>query len=102
MKLTALIIAAALAAVQSPTLSQNVKQYVRTSAPVIVLTNARVIDGTAGPARDKQTIVIRDGLIAQLGTSDSITAPAGAEVVDLAGKTVIPGLVMLHEHLYYP
>ena len=102
MKLTALILAAALTAVQGPTLSPNVKQYVRTSAPVIVLTNARVIDGTTQPPREKQTIVIRDGVIAQLGNGDSITAPTGAQVIDLAGKTIIPGLVMLHEHLYYP
>jgi enamidase len=79
-----------------------VRQYVRTDAPIIALTNARVIDGTGAGARENQTIVIRDGRIAALGPSPSTTVPAGAETIDLTGKSVIPGLVMLHEHLYYP
>jgi imidazolonepropionase-like amidohydrolase len=102
MKTLLLIIAAALAAAQQPTLSDNVKQFIRTSAPVIALTNVRVIDGTGAAPRDKQTLIIRGGLIAELGDSSRVTPPAGAEVIDLAGKSIIPGLVMLHEHLYYP
>ena len=102
MKLIALV-AIAFLTTQGPSLSQNViKQYVRTSAPVIALTNVRVIDGTGQPPRDKQTLIVRNGLIAEVGDADRVTAPAGAEVIDLAGKSVIPGLVMLHEHLYYP
>jgi imidazolonepropionase-like amidohydrolase len=100
MKLIALV--AALVALQPATLSKNVQQYVRTSAPVIALTNVRVIDGTGQPPREKQTLVIRDGIIAQVGDASSVTPPARAEVIDLAGKSVIPGLVMVHEHLYYP
>src|SRR5206468_7315633 len=45
--------------------------------------------------------VIREGNIAELGSASTVAAPAGAAVVDLTGKSVIPGLVMLHEHLYY-
>lgn len=82
--------------------SEAVKAYVRTSAPIIALTNARVIDGTGAPAREKQTILIREGTIAEVGDSSRLTPPAGAEVIDLTGKSVIPGLVMVHEHLYYP
>ena len=41
--------------------------YVKVDAPVIALTNARVIDGTGGPVRQAQTIVIRDGVIAAIG-----------------------------------
>jgi enamidase len=102
MKIITLLTAAVLTASQAPQLSKNVQQYVRTSAPVIALTNVRVIDGTGQPAREKQTLVIRDGVIAQVGDASSVTPPAGAEVIDLAGKSVIPGLVMVHEHLYYP
>ena len=68
----------------------------------MALTNVRVIDGTGAPASEKQTIVIRDDRIAELGDAARITVPAGATVVDLAGRSVIPGLVMVHEHLYYP
>ena len=76
MKLVA-VLAAALVVSQGPTLSQNVKQYVQTSAPVIALMNARVIDGTGQPAREKQTVIIRDALIAQVGSAADVTTPAG-------------------------
>jgi imidazolonepropionase-like amidohydrolase len=87
---------------QRPTLSAAVRSYVAVDSPVVALTHVRVIDGTGAPARDDQTIVIRDGRIAALGNSRSVAVPGGAQVIDLTGKSVIPGLVMVHEHLYYP
>jgi imidazolonepropionase-like amidohydrolase len=99
MRLIALIAAAVFAQAPSPAV---IKQYVRTNAPVIALTNVRVIDGTGAPARDKQTVIIRNGAIAEVADASRVTVPAGAEVIDLAGKSVMPGLVMVHEHLYYP
>lgn len=96
------LILAVAAAAQSPTLSNNIKEYVRTSAPVIALTNVRVIDGTGAAARNGQTLILRAGVIAEVGDAARVVAPADAEIIDLAGKSVIPGLVMLHEHLYYP
>jgi len=75
--------------------------FIKVQAPVIALTHVRVIDGTGAPARADQTIVIRDGAIAELGNASTVAPPPGAVVVDLAGRSVIPGLVMLHEHLYY-
>ena len=87
---------------QRPTLSASARSFVSVDTPIVALTHARVIDGTGAPPRDDQTIVIRDGRIVALGSSRSIAAPAGAQVIDLSGKSVIPGLVMVHEHLYYP
>ena len=87
---------------QRPTLSANVRQYVTVDTPTVVLAHVRVIDGTGAPPRENQTIVVRDGRIAALGDAASIQLPAGAQVIDLTGKSVIPGLVMMHEHLYYP
>ncbi len=75
--------------------------FVSVNAPVVALTHARLIDGTGAPARDDQTIVIRDGRIAAVGPSASATIPAGAKTIDLSGKMVIPGLVGLHDHMYY-
>jgi imidazolonepropionase-like amidohydrolase len=83
---------------QSP--SQEVKAYVSVDAPVLALTHARVVDGTGGPAREDQTLVISGGKIQALGTA--LAAPAGAKVMDLSGFTVIPGLVGMHDHLFYP
>ena len=87
---------------QRPTLSAAVRSFVSVDSPIVALTHASVIDGMGHPALEDQTIVIRDGRIAGLGNSGSIAVPAAAQVIDLSGKTVIPGLVMVHEHLYYP
>ncbi len=87
---------------QRPAIAPAVRSYVRFDAAVIALTNARIIDGTGAPARGDQTLIVRDGRIAALGPTATTPVPAGAEVVDLAGKSIIPGLVMVHEHLYYP
>jgi len=102
--LLAAAVAASASLVAAPQqFSQQVRSaYVSVDAPLIALTNARVIDGTGGPVREGQTILIKDGLIAAVGPAGSITAPDGARVIDLTGKTVLPGLVMVHEHLYYP
>ena len=98
----AYIVATTPASAQRPTLSRNVRQYVAVDTPTVALTHVRIIDGTGVAARENQTLVIRDGRIAALGDAASIEVPAGAQLLDLTGKSVIPGLVMLHEHLYYP
>jgi enamidase len=82
--------------------SDAVRSYIKVDASVVALTNVRVIDGTGAPARGNQTVVIRSGNIEAVGDSSRVSAPAGATVLDLSGRSVIPGLVMVHEHLYYP
>ncbi|MGE0863805.1 MAG: amidohydrolase, partial [Vicinamibacterales bacterium] len=104
-RITLALIVAAVAATpaqQRPELSAAVRAYVKTEAPVIALTHVRVIDGTGAAPREDQTLVIRDGNIAALGDFGRVAVPDGATVIDLTGKSVIPGLVMVHEHLYYP
>jgi imidazolonepropionase-like amidohydrolase len=59
------------------------------------------MDGTGGPSRSDETIVISGGRIAAVGPSAAVQAPAGVETWDVSGHTVIPGLVGLHEHLFY-
>jgi imidazolonepropionase-like amidohydrolase len=85
-----------------PTLAAAVRPYVQIDTTIVALTHVRVIDGTGAPARENQTLIIRDGQIASVGDAASAQVPAGAQVLDLTGKSVIPGLVMVHEHLYYP
>lgn len=82
-------------------MSDQVRAYVTVDAPVVALTNVTVIDGTGAPARSGQTIVLRDGRIAAVGHARSVPVPADAEVRDLSGHTVIPGLIGLHDHLFY-
>ena len=99
--LVALALSASTSA-QRPAIATAVRPFVKLDAPVIALVHARVIDGTGAPARADQTLIIRDDRIAAVGPAATTAVPEGATVVDLTGKSVIPGLVMLHEHLYYP
>jgi len=78
-----------------------VDPYISVRAPVVVLTHARVIDGLGHAPFENQTLVLRDGKVAALGADGAVAIPDGATVKDLAGKTVLPGLVMVHEHLFY-
>ncbi len=82
-------------------LSPEVKAFVKVDAPVIALTHVRVIDGTGAAARDDQIIIISQGKIEAVGDA-AVTIPAGAQVLDLHGHTVIPGLVGMHDHMFYP
>jgi imidazolonepropionase-like amidohydrolase len=86
----------------SSKLSTQVRAFVKEDAPVIALTHVRVIDGTGAAAREDQTLVIADGKIAALGDAAAAKVPGGAKVLDLTGHTVIPGLVGMHDHMYYP
>lgn len=74
--------------------------FIVENAPVIALVHARVIDGTASPAVDDQTILISGGKIVAFGAFFTTEIPREARVIDSSGKTVIPGLVMMHEHLF--
>jgi enamidase len=87
---------------QRPTLSPAVRAYVSVDAPLIALTHVRVIDGTGAAPREDQTLILNNGVITTIGSSATTDVPAGAHTIDLTGKSVIPGLIMVHEHLYYP
>ena len=79
---------------------KTVQPYVSVSAPVVALTHVRVIDGTGKPSRGNQTVVIEDGKISAIG-ADGMSIPAGAKRLDLSGHTILPGLVGMHDHLFY-
>jgi len=82
--------------------SNAVKPYVSMTDGLVALTHAKVIDGTGGAIKTDQTLVFKDGIITYIGPAASTSVPLGAKVIDCTGKTIIPGLVMLHEHLFYP
>lgn len=100
--LAALFVAPDLCAQSSSSLARGVREFVKVNAPVIALTHARVIDGTGAAARADQTVIISGGKIESIGDAVSTAAPTGAQVIDLSGKTVIPGFVGMHEHMFYP
>ena len=75
---------------------------VRYNQPVIAITHVRLVDGTGAPAMADATVLIRDGRIEAVGRSRRVRVPAGATLIDGTGKTLLPGFVFLHEHLFYP
>ncbi len=81
--------------------AQNFSAFIAVDAPSIALTHATVIDGTGAPAMMNQTILIEGDRITAIGPSGSVRVPETAEVLDLSGQTVIPGLIGLHNHSYY-
>ena len=86
---------------QRPELSESVLEYVSVNASEVALTNVTIIDGTGAPAMTNQTILIRDGRIAAIGDRGSVRMSDEAQVMDLTGHTVFPGMVGLHDHLFY-
>lgn len=85
---------------QAPTSERQ--QFIRVDAPVIALVHVRVIDGTGAAPRDDQTIVIADGKIQSIGPAATVTVPPAAQTLDLKGYTVLPGLVGMHNHMFFP
>jgi imidazolonepropionase-like amidohydrolase len=101
--LFALVLAGAIPAMaQQPALSTQVKEFVKVDAPVVVLEHVRVIDGTGAAPREDQAIILAKGNILAIGDAARTTSPVDARVLDLTGYTVIPGLVGMHDHMYYP
>lgn len=101
-KVSILFLLGCCSVVGQQSLSPAVKSFVKVDAPVVALTHVRVIDGTGAAARDDQTIVISRGKIASVGDASSANVPKDAQVLELRGYTVIPGLVGMHDHMFYP
>lgn len=95
----ATLVAGSLSA-QRPTLSDQVKQrYVSLDSGTVAIVGVTLIDGRGGAAKKDQTVVIRDGRIADVYAGKKSTA--GAYVIDGTGQTLIPGMVGMHDHLFY-
>src|SRR4030088_1339600 len=88
--------------VMAQVLSSQVRGFVKVSAPVVALTHVRVIDGTGAAAREDQTLLISKGKIESVSDAASPNIPKDAQVLDLHGYSVIPGLVGMHDHMFYP
>ncbi len=84
------------------TLSPQVRGFVKVDAPVVALTHVRVIDGTGAAAREDQTVVLSHGKIESVSDAASASVPKDAQLLDLHGYSVMPGLVGMHDHLVYP
>ncbi|UEG50232.1 amidohydrolase family protein [Ferruginibacter lapsinanis] len=80
--------------------SDETKKYIEYSDSVIAFKNALLIDGTGNAAKSHQTVIIVNGKINWIGDDVNAIIPKVANTIDLNGKALMPGLVMLHEHMY--
>ncbi|PYS28667.1 MAG: amidohydrolase, partial [Acidobacteria bacterium] len=69
------------------------------NAEVKVLKNFTLIDGTGRSPVAESAMIVNDGRITWIGRTAALKAPAGAEIVDLTGKFVMPGIINLHGHI---
>ncbi|HEY6338416.1 MAG TPA: amidohydrolase family protein [Candidatus Sulfotelmatobacter sp.] len=82
--------------------SPLVKGFIKVDAASVALTHVRVIDGTGAAAREDQTVIFDKGMITAVGLSSAVYPPKETLLLDLHGYTVIPGLVGMHDHMFYP
>jgi imidazolonepropionase-like amidohydrolase len=98
--LFASLIVAAITVAQTQKVS-GIADFISVDTPVFVLDHVRVIDGTGTPAKEDQAVAIANGKIQFIGPDASVQIPQGAQRMERPGYTVIPGLVGMHNHLYY-
>jgi len=75
------------------------KALLKTPAAAVAFTHVQVYDAEGGKFLADQTVVVEKGLIASVGAAAAATVPAGAQVIDGRGKTLIPGLWDCHLHI---
>jgi len=76
---------------------EEIKEYIAVDAAVVAIENVTIIDGTGAQAVAGQTVVMRDGIIESINGD----IPDDAHQIDGTGKTLIPGIVGLHNHTVY-
>ena len=91
------LVTAAITHAQTPPAA--VAKFIRVNGPRTLLTHVRIIDGTGATPLEDQSILIEDGKIASI--AKDLPTTSHAEILDLHGYTVIPGLVGMHDHMYY-
>jgi imidazolonepropionase-like amidohydrolase len=82
--------------------SDETKKYITYNDPITVFKNALLIDGYGSDAKPNQTVIIKDGKIEWVGDDTKAVIPQDCKIINLDGKALMPGFVMLHEHMYLP
>jgi imidazolonepropionase-like amidohydrolase len=90
-----LLLPLALSAQQAP------PSFITESSPVIAILHVELLDGSGAAPLSDQSVVFDHGKIIAVGPAASITPPASAKIIDASGKSLIPGIVGMHEHLFY-
>src|SRR5215831_11198916 len=100
--LIALMVVSCMRCFAQPQPQPTIKDFIRVQSPVIALEHVRVIDGTGAAAKADQTIIISGGKITAIGNAGVAPVPADANRMDMTGYSALPGLVGMHDHLFYP
>src|SRR6266513_490937 len=97
----ALTLLLTLVAQRPDSFAAGVREYITVDTSVVALTHVLLGDGTGAAPKTDQTVLLRAGRIAAGGPAASVPVPAGARVLDMSGSTVIPGIIGMHDHLFY-
>ena len=81
--------------------SSAVEKFISVQADTVAFIHAKITDGSGSSSRPDQTLVIIKGIITVMGNSANTRMPAHTKIIDCTGKTIIPGMIMMHEHLFY-
>lgn len=99
--LVAILLATVLSTAKAATMGPEVVPLLVVSAPKVALRHVNIIDGTGASPRPDQTVILTDGRVAAIGPATVTPVPAGVQVHDYPGYSVLPGLVGMHDHLFY-
>lgn len=99
--LTALCCCEIAAAQRVDSLGPRVRKYLQVSTPKVVLEHVQIIDGTGAPPSADRNIYIEDGKISRISAGADQSPGDGATILNLQGYSVMPGIVGMHEHLFY-
>lgn len=83
-------------------MQQTGSPFLKSSQPDFALINVDVIDGTGATVKRGQTVIVRNGLIDSVGPVDEVPINSGLTLINGEGKTLIPGIVGVHNHLFIP
>ena len=82
-------------------LSADTRPFVRVGTPRVVLEHVEIIDGTGAPPQRDRNVVIEDGKIASISLGLDEQPRNGSTILDLRGYAVMPGIVGMHDHLWF-
>ena len=83
-------------------ISDYTQSFISIDSPRIALSNVKIIDGTGNPSRNSQTVLIENGIIVDIVDSKDIEITNGFHEMDLSGRTIIPGIIGMHNHMRIP
>jgi imidazolonepropionase-like amidohydrolase len=88
-------------AIAQTSFSPVVRPFIDYDTAVIAFIHCKLADVKHLRVLEDQTVIVRDGIITAVDDSKKLAVPPGSAVIDLTGKSLLPGFVLLHEHMYY-